>query len=40
MSLRFWEQLTRCWNSSWSLVDLGTGSGILAFAANVSVQAP
>ena len=33
MSLRFWEQLTRCWNSGWSLVDLGTGSGILAFAA-------
>ncbi len=33
MSLRFLEQLTRCWNSGWSLADLGTGSGILALAA-------
>lgn len=33
MSLRFLEQLTRGWNSGWSLVDLGTGSGILALAA-------
>ena len=33
MSLRFLEQLTRCWNPGWSLVDLGTGSGILALAA-------
>jgi ribosomal protein L11 methyltransferase len=33
MSLRFLEQLTRCWNLGWSLVDLGTGSGILALAA-------
>jgi ribosomal protein L11 methyltransferase len=33
MSLRFLEQLTRCWNQGWSLVDLGTGSGILALAA-------
>ena len=33
MSLRFLEQLTRCWNPDWSLVDLGTGSGILALAA-------
>ena len=33
MSLRFLEQLTRCWNRGWSLVDLGTGSGILALAA-------
>ncbi len=32
MSLRFLEQLTRCWNPGWSLVDLGTGSGILALA--------
>jgi ribosomal protein L11 methyltransferase len=33
MSLRFLEQLTRCWNPNWSLTDLGTGSGILALAA-------
>src|SRR5204863_2965907 len=33
MSLRFLEQLTRCWNAGWSLADLGTGSGILALAA-------
>jgi ribosomal protein L11 methyltransferase len=33
MSLRFLEELTRCWNPDWSLVDLGTGSGILALAA-------
>jgi ribosomal protein L11 methyltransferase len=33
MSLRFLEQLTRRWHSGWSLVDLGTGSGILALAA-------
>jgi ribosomal protein L11 methyltransferase len=33
MSLRFLEQLTRCWNPGWSLADLGTGSGILALAA-------
>ena len=33
MSLRFLEQLTRCWKPGWSLVDLGTGSGILALAA-------
>jgi ribosomal protein L11 methyltransferase len=33
MSLRFLEQLTRCWSPGWSLVDLGTGSGILALAA-------
>jgi ribosomal protein L11 methyltransferase len=33
MSLRFLEQLTRFWNPGWSLVDLGTGSGILALAA-------
>ena len=33
MSLRFLEQLTRRWKPGWSLVDLGTGSGILALAA-------
>ncbi|MGE5212652.1 MAG: 50S ribosomal protein L11 methyltransferase [Nitrospirota bacterium] len=33
MSLRLLEQLTRNWNRGWSLVDLGTGSGILALAA-------
>src|SRR5512132_4378899 len=33
MSLRFLEQLTRCWNPGWSLADLGTGSGVLALAA-------
>jgi len=32
MSLRFLERLTRCWKRGWSLVDLGTGSGILALA--------
>ena len=35
MSLRFLDQLTRGWNPGWSLVDLGTGSGILALAAKV-----
>lgn len=33
MSLRFLEQLTRRWKRGWSLVDLGTGSGIFALAA-------
>jgi ribosomal protein L11 methyltransferase len=33
MSLRFLEQLTSRWKRGWSLVDLGTGSGILALAA-------
>jgi len=33
MSLRFLEELTRCWTPGWSLADLGTGSGILALAA-------
>jgi ribosomal protein L11 methyltransferase len=33
LSLRFLEQLTRCWTRGWSLADLGTGSGILALAA-------
>jgi ribosomal protein L11 methyltransferase len=32
MSLRFLEELTRDWQRGWSLVDLGTGSGILALA--------
>jgi len=32
MSLRFLEQVTRRWKRGWSLVDLGTGSGILALA--------
>lgn len=33
MSLRFLEQLVRGWKAGWALVDLGTGSGILALAA-------
>ena len=33
MSLRFLEQLTRRWKCGWSLVDIGTGSGILVLAA-------
>jgi ribosomal protein L11 methyltransferase len=33
MSLRLLEHLTRGWKNGWSLVDLGTGSGILALAA-------
>jgi ribosomal protein L11 methyltransferase len=33
MSLRLLERLTRGWTNSWSLADLGTGSGILALAA-------
>ena len=33
MSLHFLEQLTRRWGGGWSLVDLGTGSGILALVA-------
>jgi ribosomal protein L11 methyltransferase len=33
MSLRLLEELTRHWNRNWSLVDLGTGSGIFAIAA-------
>jgi ribosomal protein L11 methyltransferase len=33
MSLRFLEQLTQNWKPGWSIVDLGTGSGILALAA-------
>ena len=33
MSLRFLEELSRRWKRGWSLIDLGTGSGILALAA-------
>jgi ribosomal protein L11 methyltransferase len=33
MSLRLLEELTRRWKNNWSLVDLGTGGGILALAA-------
>ena len=33
MSLRILEQLTRKWNAGWSIVDLGTGSGIFPLAA-------
>jgi ribosomal protein L11 methyltransferase len=33
MSLRMFEELTRRWKPGWSIVDLGTGSGILALAA-------
>ena len=34
MSLRLLEELTRHWVRGWSVVDLGTGSGILALAAS------
>ena len=33
MSLRLLEGVTRGWRPGWSIVDLGTGSGILALAA-------
>jgi ribosomal protein L11 methyltransferase len=33
MSLRMLEKLTRRWKAGWSIIDLGTGSGILALAA-------
>jgi ribosomal protein L11 methyltransferase len=35
MCLRFLEKLTRDWNHGWSILDLGTGSGILALAAKL-----
>jgi ribosomal protein L11 methyltransferase len=33
MSLRLLEEVTRGWRAGWSIVDLGTGTGILALAA-------
>ena len=33
MSLRLLEQISRVWEAGWSLLDYGTGSGILALAA-------
>lgn len=33
ISLRLLEKLTQPWKQNWSMVDLGTGSGILALAA-------
>lgn len=33
MSLRLLEKLTQPWKQNWSIVDFGTGSGILALAA-------
>ena len=34
MSLRMLERLTQKWKLGWSIIDLGTGSGILALGAN------
>jgi len=33
LSLRLLEQLSRLWKPGWSIVDLGTGTGIIALAA-------
>ena len=35
MSLRLLEKLSRDWKSNWSMVDLGTGTGILAIGARM-----
>jgi ribosomal protein L11 methyltransferase len=35
MSLRLLEQISRSWKAGWSMLDLGTGSGILALAAKM-----
>src|SRR5205085_12256303 len=35
MSLRVLENLTRNWKRDWSIVELGTGIGILALAAKI-----
>ena len=35
MSLRLLEQISRSWKAGWSMLDLGSGSGILALAAKM-----